>query len=718
VAGHYEILGKLGVGGMGEVYEARDRRLDRVVALKFLPETHSSNPEWRGRLLREARSASALNHPNIVTVYEVGESDRGDYIAMELVRGRTLDDMAPGGLAPEEALRIGLEVADALAAAHAAGVVHRDLKPSNVMVTEHGRVKVLDFGLAKWTGAPASSDATVAMQPLTEAGALLGTPEYMSPEQAEGKPLDVRSDIFSYGVLLYEMLTGRRAFQGPSLVATLAAVLHKEPEPLPAAIPAFLRSVVERCLEKDPARRWQSIAEVKAALETREAPARRNPSPAIAVLPFANLGGQPEDEYFSDGLAEEIINVLAQAPGLRVTARTSAFAFRGERQDIREIARKLSVGTVLEGSVRRAGNRVRVTAQLIDAGDGCHLWSQRFDREMADIFALQDEIAQAIASALRTRLAGSPARRAPRNLEAYHAYLRGRYHLAKYTPSSMLKARENFEQAIAEDPAYAPAHAGLADFLLACGAFDIAPPTVALPQALAAARRAIACDENNAEAHAMVGSLEAIYLYEWQAAGRSFAHALELDRSSPWIRYRHALWYLRPTGQIDRAAAELRAVLELDPLSALYQWALAVIEFERGDYASSAAACRAGFEIDPGHVLLHWIQSHLCLAQNDVEGAIRHGERGAQILGSPRGLAGPLALAYVAAGRRADAEKLLEHRIPWYAAAVVHHALGHAEQSFACLERSIDEHEAPIFIIMSMRGDPRVDELRRRLRLS
>jgi serine/threonine protein kinase len=437
--GSYEILAPIGAGGMGEVYKARDTRLERTVAIKVAAAKFSESFE------REARAVAALNHPNICTLYDVG----ADYLVLEYVEGAPVC----GPMPEENALKLAIQIAGALEEAHGKGILHRDLKPSNILVTVKGVAKLLDFGIAKLE---ADLDTTQTM-----AGGLMGTPMYMAPEQAEGKPADRRSDVFSFGAVLYEMLTGRRAFD------SLAAVVRDSPRPLEA--PAEVAGIVTRCLAKSAVDRFQTMAELKSALERLAArPAERQPS--IAVLPFANMSRDSDDEYFSDRLAEEIMNTLAHLPGLKVTARTSSFAFRGKEQDIRKIAEVLNVRTILEGSVRRSGSRIRVTAQLINAQDGYHLWSERYDREMADVFAMQDEIAAAIAGALEVKLVGRrPAPRYRPNLLAYEAFLKGRHELAKSTPESSARARRHFEQAIALDPAYSEPYAELGHYYLLQG---------------------------------------------------------------------------------------------------------------------------------------------------------------------------------------------------------------------------------------------------------
>src|ERR1700680_4197548 len=454
--GPYEILALLGVGGMGEVWKARDTRLNRLVAIKV------SQEKFSDRFEQEARAVASLNHPHICHLYDIGPN----YLVMEYIDGEPLK----GPLSAERALKLALEIADALDAAHSKDIIHRDLKPANILVTASG-VKLLDFGLAKMLAPIAAVADETGTLGLTQPGMIVGTPQYMSPEQIEAKSTDARSDIFGFGTVLYEMLTGKPAFAGNSILGVIAAVLHEQPKAASGVkdgVPMDFDRIVARCLEKDPARRFASMQEVKGALQ--RAVVSQDARASIAVLPFANLSADRENEYFGDGLAEEIINALTQVSGLRVIARTSAFAFKGKQEDVRRIAEALGVANILEGSVRKAGNRIRVIAQLIIAADGSHLWSERYDREMTDVFAVQDEIAQAIAAALEVKLAPKPAdiRHHTPKLPAFEAFLRGRHHLFKLTPDSWTRARERFAEAMALDPFYAEPHAdsALAHFFM------------------------------------------------------------------------------------------------------------------------------------------------------------------------------------------------------------------------------------------------------------
>ncbi len=529
--GPYEVMSRLGAGGMGEVWKARDMRLERDVAVKVLPQAFATDVDRIRRFQQEARAVAALNHPNICQIHDVGP----DYLVLEYVEGSPLC----GPLPDADARRLALQVASALEAAHKRGLLHRDLKPANVLVTTDGRAKLLDFGIAKLV---TNDDMT-----RTAEGAVVGTAPYMSPEQVQGKTLDGRSDIFSFGSVLYELLSGERAFAGESSAEVLSAVLRDTPRSL-AASP--LSRIASRCLEKDPSHRYQTMAEVRAALEdvTRAQP---EAEPSIAVLPFENLSADKDNEYFGDGLAEEIINALTRIPGLKVIARTSAFAFKGKHEDIRRIASALGVATVLEGSIRKSGSRIRVTAQLITAADGSHLWSERYDRELADVFAVQDEIAAAITGALHVKL--SPRRRHTPSLPAYEQYLKALFYAQRWTPDSLAIAKECFEQAIALDPLFALAHAELGHLFHRYAIYGLMPPREALPRVRAEARRALAIDPNLAEGHAMLGTVSAMFDFDWPEAERQFQLALADGAAQPHVHRYYAHYCLLPLMRLREA---------------------------------------------------------------------------------------------------------------------------------------------------------------------
>ena len=601
--GPYEIVSALGAGGMGEVYKAIDTRLGRTVAIKTLAKEHGD------RFQQEARAIAALSHPHICVLHDVGP----DYLVMEYLEGTPLR----GPLPLDEALRVATEVVDALEAAHNKGILHRDLKPANIMMTSAG-TKLLDFGLAKIAADP--NDGATG----TIAGTVLGTAAYMSPEQAQGMPADARSDVFSLGAVFYELLSGTRVFERSSFLDTLNAVVREEPPPLesPAA------NIITRCLAKQAASRFQTMRELKAALQqVRTTKSERAAvSPSIAVLPFANMSRDADDEYFSDGLAEEIINALAQVPELKVIARTSAFAFKGKNEDIRRIAETLGVTNILEGSVRRAGSRIRVTAQLIHASDGTHLWSQRYDREMSDIFAVQDEIAAAIAGALKLKLVPSAERRMP-SLPAYEAYLKYRSYQWQFTPEAAQRSRQCLEQALALDPEFALPYVGLADYNLALSAVGGIPASEALPRARKLAQRALEIDPALPEAHAMLGIVAGHYDYDWKEAERRFQDAVKREPLSPHLRQWYASFWLNSMGRTNEALLQLAHILEEDPLCQMWHCMHSNVLQSAGLVDKAYEAVLTAVTLDPGF-WLGWADLGVLAAQRgEHEEALRCAEK-------------------------------------------------------------------------------------------
>ena len=627
--GPYEINAQIGVGGMGEVYRARDTRLDRIVAIKVLPEALAADPQFRDRFEREARAISSLNHPHICTLYDVGHQDGTNYLVMEYLEGETIAQrLETGALPVDEALRCAIEIADALDKAHRQGMTHRDLKPGNIMLTKAG-AKLLDFGLAKsialgMAGADLSSLPTPPPD-VTAQGTIVGTFQYMAPEQAEGRPLDARADVFSFGAVLYEMVSGSRAFGGSSVAQVLSAVLRDDPRPFEA--PPALARVVTRCLAKQPGQRFQTMADVRAALE-HASQKSSDAEPSIAVLPFANLSADKENEYFSDGLAEEIINVLAHVPGLKVIARTSAFAFRGKDQDVRTIAQTLGVRSILEGSVRRSGSRIRVAAQLIDAEGGHHLWSERYDREMADVFAIQDDIAQAIASALQTKLSVAPAvlRRYTPNLPAYEAYLKALHDIGHKTPDRLARAREWLEQAVALDPKFALAHNALGFYYLRLALPGLMPAQDAMPLVRAAAKQALSIDPSLPEAYALLGVVAAIYDYDWVESERLFRLALRGDSVAPLVRF-ISEFYLLPVGRLQDAVEEHERALEEDPLNLVGRFQLAWCLQVTGMQAQAVTEFRRVLDLDESFWLAAYGLSIACALNGMLPEAVQYAEK-------------------------------------------------------------------------------------------
>ena len=724
--GPYEIVSLLGIGGMGEVYKARDTRLDRIVALKTLPSEKMADAQRKARFLDEARAASKLNHPNIVTIHDISEENGVSFIAMEYIAGTTLEQANAGnGFSLKDAVTYAGGIADALAAAHAAGIIHRDLKPANIIITEDGRVKLLDFGLAKLIEPSISAAEAQTASLRTVSGAILGTVAYMSPEQAEGRELDARSDIFSFGLVLYEMLCGQRAFRGDSWISTLAAILHTEPQPLREinpAIPASIELHVSRCLCKDPAHRFQTIQEVREALtqavssNAALSTVTKQQLASVAVLPFVNLSTDKENEYFSDGLAEEIINLLAKAPQLKVIARTSAFAFRGKEQDLRLIAARLKVGTILEGSVRRAGNRIRVTAQLINIADESHLWSERYDREMTDIFAIQDDISQAIASALKVKLARTERRSG--NVEAFQNYLKGLYWYQLYNKESLAKAKDAFEQALVEDPAYAPAHAGLAVFYYGIGALSLKRMTEMAPLAKAAAKKALAIAPTLSEAHSVLGLLAGSVEYDWKSAEQHFHTAMAVEPVPPLVRVRHALYFLTPLRRFEEAVAQYQRALETDPLSMMVHFGLAFALYCERQYDDAIKHAAKAVDLYPDYWLVHF---GLGLSQSQkglLEQSITSLEKTVQLSPSFTLATAFLAAAHARSGNRQHAETLMgqirqkshETYISPFCFAIYYAAIADEESVFEFLQAAFAERDP---YLTRMDAEPYFDPFRR-----
>jgi serine/threonine protein kinase/Flp pilus assembly protein TadD len=629
--GPYEILHSLGSGGMGEVYRARDGRLERDVAVKVLPERLLQDPSALARFQREARTVAALSHPNIVAVYDVGVDQGRPFVIMELLEGETLGRyLKRSRMDWRGALAVATAVAEGLAAAHAKGIVHRDIKTENIYLTAGGGVKVLDFGLArleKAAATPPGTSLTVTFE--TQQGVLLGTIAYMSPEQVRGHPADARSDVFALGGVLFEMVTGKHPFPGETTADVMAAILHDSPALLSESgrtRPTALDRVIARCLEKDPARRFPSGGELAAALKATSAdaslqdsvrqphadtlvapPARPPAGPSVAVLPFVNMSSDPENEYFSDGLAEELINVLSRVEGLRVASRTSAFAFKGKNEDIRRIGEQLNVRTVLQGSVRKSGNRLRITAQLSNAADGFQLWSESYNRQLEDVFAIQDEIAESISKALRVLLTekaqhAAERRRPTADVRAYEYYLRGMQFFHQFRRTTVEAAVGMFTRAIEIDPGYARAYAGLADcYSLLYTNWNLRGDTLA--KADAASQKALELDPESAEAHTARGVTLSISR-RYDEARQEFEAAIRLDPGLFEAHYFYARICLAE-GRLADAARQYEQAWRLRPDD--YQALLlgAGVLAGLGRKAEAEAAYRHGLKVAEDYLRLY-----------------------------------------------------------------------------------------------------------------
>lgn len=609
---HYRVKGRLGAGGMGEVFRVEDTRLGRDVALKvLLPEFAQDEARLR-RFRREAQLLAALDHPGIVTVFSIEEAHGVHFLTMQLVEGQTLDCLIPtGGLPLQRFLEISIPLTDAVAAAHAQGVIHRDLKPSNIMCTTGGRLKVLDFGLAR----PARVTPDAATDTLSHEGQTVGTLPYMSPEQLAGMPLDARTDAFSLGTLLYEMATGVRPFTGSSPMDLLSAILTAKPRPIEQMRPEYpteLSRIIDACLTKQAAQRMASVQDLHAALKkvAESSEVRKTVgasasvatvAASIAVLPFTSLSPAPDDEYFADGTAEEIINALGRLPDVKVAARTSSFSFKGRHEDLRVIGEKLGVATVLEGSVRRSGNRLRITAQLVDAKNGYHLWSERYDRELADVFDVQEEIARSIASRLTITLLGTSGatlvQRGTGDVEAFRLYTQGRTLFDQRTESGMQRAIPCFQGAIERDLNYALAWAGLADTLAMLEDYALVEAGSLVPSAREAVRRALELDPELAEAHASQGVLLTL-LRDGPAAVRALQRATELRpgyaHAHNWLAWIHIV-----LGNREEGLRSAERSVELNPLAPEPLSNLALAQLANRQAERAIRTARRGLEIQP-----------------------------------------------------------------------------------------------------------------------
>ena len=725
----YEIERLLAVGGMALVYVARDTKHDRTVALKvLLPELAVS--VGSERFVREIRFAARLTHPNILPVLDSGEVAGLPFYAMPLVQGESLRGRLDreGRLGLEEAVAIATTVADALHYAHAAGIVHRDIKPENILLLG-GAAIVTDFGIAR-----AISSATDTGN-VTSAGITVGTPAYMSPEQAAGEDqIDGRSDIYSLATVLFEMLTGHVPFTGKTTLATIARRFVEQAPRVSSVVdvPAHIDDSVAAGLELDPEHRPESAASFRRGIKGTEpviAPAPRSSTattstltptrsrtisldeglPAIAVLPFTNLTSDPENDFFCDGITEEIIGALTRLRTLRVTPRTSSFAFKGRAMDVRAIAEQLGVGSVLEGSVRRAGAQVRVSAQLINAASGYTTWSEQMNRQMDDVFAMQDEIAGAIATALKaTLVVGVAGARAGVDGAVYEAYLRGRYALNKRTEAQLQVAVAAFSEATEGDGEFALAFAGLADALLVLGVYGAEAPIQVMPRARAAAERALAIDPALAEAHTTLAVVRALYDWDWPGAADAFRRAITLGPRYPTAHQWHGMNYLLPQRRFAEARAAVDRARTLDPLSPVLHASAAVVRHLSGDASGAAQELGRAVERDPGFPILHYFLGNAARDAGDVDAARKAFERAIELSGggTPEMLAG-LAQTMARQGET-DAAREIAGRLDTLGAqryvspalrAQVHAALGDQDEALTLLEKALSEHDTELVFI-------------------
>lgn len=710
---------------MGVVYKAEDTKLKRTLALKFLAPELTRDSSFKERFIQEAQAAAALDHPNICTVYEIDEAEGKTFIALAYIKGHSLKEkIASGPLNLDEVLDIANQTALGLQEAHEKGIVHRDIKPANIMLTEKGQVKLMDFGLAKLEWGV----------DLTKTATIMGTVAYMSPEQAKGEKVDHRTDIWSFGAMLYEMLTGKRPFKSAHDQAVFYSILHEEPErmtKLRQEIPHELEQIVQKSLRKDPKKRYSNmngmLDDLKSVgLKPKFSSADR---PSIAVLPFVNMSADPENEYFSDGLVEELINALTKIKELHVVARTSSFAFKGEKADIREIGQRLNVHNLLEGSVRKAGNRLRITAQLIKVEDGYHLWSERYDRNMEDIFAIQDEITEKIMENLKTTL-DIPTKiheeRSPDNLEAYDLYLKGRYYWNNFSPEVINKTMDCYNQAIEKDPNYALPYTALAEayFALSTG-FDILPSKDAMPKAREAALKALELDPTLAEAYVSLGLVATCYDWDRQAAKKSFQKALELNPNSvsahQWIEF--YLTFLE--GEFDQGIAHLERAQELDPLNLLIKIRLGYMYYYLHDFDRAIDLHKKIIGFAPNNPVGHLALMDAYGQKGMYDEAIAEGEKVLELGPAAVAHLGVLGLYYALAGKKDKAyeclSELKERSRKGYVSSfwtgTIYYGLGETEKAFEWFDKAFEERDSNLTFITtpppfdSLRSDPRYKQL-------
>ncbi len=813
--GHYRIVSKIGAGGMGEVYLAEDTHLDRKVAVKILNEKFARHESNLQRFIKEAKSASALNHPNILVVHEIGEAEDAHYIVSEFVEGETLRGIFnQKTLKLSEVLDISIQIAGALSAAHGAGIVHRDIKPENIMIRPDGFVKILDFGLAKLVGQkPIGSEQSTVKQNETAKGLILGTVNYMSPEQAQGEKVDERTDIFSFGAVLYEMIAGKTPFGSNSMSETFANLINSEPQPLlrfAEGMPDEVQRIVSKMLRKNKDGRYQTMKGLLADLkDLRETLAfnerlKKLPPPdaenataivqaatsnasnqtdetnysfarqikqhkplavsvliallvcsigfgyyflsakksalnaggkkSLAVLPFVNASRDSNAEYLSDGITESIINNLSQLSGLRVMSRNSAFRFKNNQTDTSNIASQLGVESLVTGDIKQLGDRLVINVRLIDASDDSQIWGNQYVKTSADIIAVQDEIAQAVAQNLRLKLPNSKqqqlGKKYTENAEAYELYLRGRHHYSKSTESDIRKGIGFYQQAIDVDPSYALAYAGVADAYrqLSIGVFE--PAKEVMPQAKAAAEKALEIDENLAEAHIALGWIEFLYDWDWKAAESELKRAIELapNNSDAHFAYAH---FLSNAGRHEEAVSEGKLSRELDPLSLMTNTFKGHFLFFAGRNDEAIARVQQTLEIEPNFWLAHAVLARVYIHQKRYSEAIAELQKARQFSGGSVAPITSLGYALAKSGNREQAQATLTelksltagNYVPAYSFAMIYNGLGEREEALKYLEKSFEERDSVLSFLKidtewdDLRPDPRFQDLLRKVGL-
>ncbi len=763
--GHYRLLEQIGSGGMGAVYRAHDERLDRDVAIKVLHSGTDGGQSAGGRLLEEARSASHLNHPHICTIYEVGEENRIAFIVMEYVAGRPMSEIIPpGGLSSEQVIHYAIQIADALDHAHRLRIVHGDVKPANVIVTAEGNAKVLDFGLARRLPREEIEEMT-ASQTDAGAGLLAGTLPYMAPEQLQGQPPVSRSDIWSLGVLLYEMASGHRPFPARSGFELSSAILRDAPPPLPGHISTGLETAIRKCLAKDPGLRYRHAGEVRSALEAlqstatvipkvsssrammsrrnllvagiggaaallvilfalnvggwRSQLAHRNASSeahSLAVLPLANLSGDPSQDFFADGMTAELTDELSKIEQLRVVSRTSVMDYKGIHKPLSQIASELRVNTLLEGSVARSGNHVRISTSLYDGAADRLLWSETFERNLNEVLALEEEVAHAIALKIRLKLSSQETRPAATDPEAFDLYLKGRYALDQGNEDQLRLALVYFRKGIEKDPRYAPLYAGLADAYARLPFYTETRPSEAFPKSKEAAAKALQLDPTLAAAHASMAY--AINYYDWNRVGaeEEFKHALQLNPNNAAAHHMYGR-FLASLGRLDEARAELGRARELDPLSLLIQSNVGMLAYFARRYDDALQELQQVLELDPKFPVPYWGIGMCYEQQKRYPEAVAKFQEGLELSGRDANGIASLAHADGLAGQDREAQKILAELknrskteyVSSYQFALIYLGLGQNDRAMLALQDAYRERST---LLGYLKMDPRFDPLR------
>ena len=723
----YKIVDFVGSGGMGDVYLADDIKLNRKVALKFQSNKDYVNPKMKAHFIREAQNAASLNHPNIITIYEVSEYQHRPFIAMEYIEGCSLQELINSQtLENEKAIDIIIQICKGLSEAHRCSLIHQDIKPGNIIISNSGQVKIIDFGLAQVEGGVRLSGST----------SHLGTVSYMSPEQVKGDKVNALSDIFSTGIVLYRLLTGHLPFGANYEAAILYAIVYQE---LPSMdnLSRGLRKIVGKALEKNPRDRYQSIDEMLSDLTTLRNGGRklatsketiRSELSSIAILQFSDLSPQKDQEYFCEGMTEGIIDALTKIDMLRVASRTSVIHFQKRDYDIRKIGQALNVNTVLEGSVRRDENKLRITVQLVNIEDGYYLWSEKYDRDITDLFMIQDEISRSIADKLKLQLddkSDQPlVKRYTKNLEAYHLYLRGRHYWNKRYEGGLQKGIEFFQQAIEHDPAYALPYAGLADSYNIMAFYNFLPPHEACPRAKAAAAMAIEIDPYLAEAYTALGWVTTFYDWSWVEAETNFKKAIELNPKYANAHHYYSL-FLMANKRLDEGLLEVQRAYELDPLSMIINTSLGVAYYFRRDHDEAVRRYFKALEFDPNFAPAHAYLAGPYVCQKKYDEAIIECQKACSLSGGSTYATAFLGYAYGIAGENNKAKEILialdELSVKAYVSsqlmALVYIGIGDLDNAFKWLEKACDERDNwmvwlniyPVFD--NLRSDPRFNEL-------